>query len=103
MFIIHIGFTVYCTNEMFKILKISFDFKKCVLPSFKDPQFEYIEANKMRVALMGLVAGLVGGMIGVGGGMISNPLLLTMGFNPKVKIFTNILMKIQNFYNSFYK
>jgi len=71
---------------MFKVLKISFDYKKCVLPSFLDPQFEYIEMNKIRIALMGFIAGLVGGMIGVGGGMISNPLLLSMGFNPKVII-----------------
>jgi hypothetical protein len=72
---------------MFKVLKLSFDFKKCVLPSFKDSIFEYLEENKIRIALMGLVAGLVGGMIGVGGGMISNPLLLSMGFNPQVKFF----------------
>lgn len=86
MFLIHVGFTVYCTNEMFKILKLSFDFKKCVLPTFEDPQFEFIEKNKIKIASMGLIAGLIGGMIGVGGGMISNPLLLSMGFNPKVFI-----------------
>ncbi len=81
---IHIGFTVYCTYEMFKVLKINFDYKKCVIPGYKDVQFQYIEENKLKIAIMGLIAGLVGGMIGVGGGMISNPLLLSMGFNPKV-------------------
>jgi len=70
---------------MFKVLKISFDFKKCVLPTHKDLQFEYLEDNKLKIAIMGLVAGTVGGMIGVGGGMITNPLLLAMGFNPQVK------------------
>lgn len=79
---------------MFKVLKLSFDFKKCVLPSFKDAIFEYLEENKIRIALMGLVAGLVGGMIGVGGGMISSPLLLSMGFNPKVKKISVICFQL---------
>jgi len=69
---------------MFKVLKLSFEFKRCVFPSFKDTIIEYLEENKVKIALMGLVAGLIGAMIGVGGGMISNPLLLSIGFSPKV-------------------
>lgn len=33
---------------------------------------------------MALVAGLLGGMLGIGGGMIMNPLLIETGMHPQV-------------------
>ena len=35
------------------------------------------------LSLIGAVAGLISGMLGIGGGGIISPLLLMMGFNPK--------------------
>ena len=34
------------------------------------------------------MAGLLGGMLGVGGGMIINPLLTELGMHPQVKHFS---------------
>lgn len=36
---------------------------------------------------MALVAGMLGGMLGVGGGMIINPFLLQIGLSPQVTQF----------------
>lgn len=69
---------------MFKVLKNNLEYKKCVISSFNDTKSEFIQENKLKIALCGLLGGILAGMIGVGGGMISTPLLLTMGFNPKV-------------------
>ena len=40
---------------------------------------------------MALGAGLLGGMLGIGGGMIMNPLLIEIGMHPQVLLLTHIL------------
>ncbi len=42
---------------------------------------------------MALLAGMLGGMLGIGGGMIINPMLIEVGMHPQVRIpiFVSVL------------
>jgi len=51
--------------------------------------------NGIKLAVVTLVAGLIAGLIGIGGGMVVGPILLELGFNPQVSsalTATNVLM-----------
>lgn len=44
------------------------------------------ESNKLMFPMMALLAGALGGVFGIGGGMLISPLLLQVGISPEVRI-----------------
>lgn len=51
--------------------------------------------NGIKLSVVTLIAGIVAGLIGIGGGMVVGPILLELGFNPQVSsalTATNVLM-----------
>ncbi len=49
-----------------------------------DPKYEYLEKNWNRVVIITILGGIISGMLGIGGGNITTPLMLGMGIDPKV-------------------
>lgn len=47
--------------------------------------------------LFGITAGLVGGLLGVGGGSILGPLFLELGIPPQVQIFPLMLARVMHY------
>lgn len=47
-------------------------------------KFAYIESHLCMVMVLTFCGGIMSGMLGVGGGMITTPLLLAMGLDAKV-------------------
>lgn len=55
----------------------------------QDQDLSRIEpSNKLVFPLMALLAGILGGVFGIGGGMLINPLLLQVGIAPEVSFIT---------------
>lgn len=50
--------------------------------------------NLLKLILIGFVGGIVSGALGLGGGAIFNPILLSMGVPPKVSSATGMYMII---------
>lgn len=50
------------------------------------------ESNTVRYPLMAIVAGLVAGMFGIGGGIVKGPLMLALGVHPAVASATSACM-----------
>jgi len=62
---------------------------------FADGDVVWTKIIGIKLAMVTLVAGVIAGLIGIGGGMVVGPILLELGFNPQVSsalTATNVLM-----------
>lgn len=50
----------------------------------KEKKILFIEENFIKIVVLTFLGGIVSGMVGIGGGMITTPLMLSLGANPKV-------------------
>lgn len=69
---------------MFDLIIGDYEEKKRNFPNYEDKKFDYICSHKNVILISGVFAGIVAGMMGIGGGMISTPLLLSLGFSTTV-------------------
>lgn len=91
-------FIVYCCISLL-FLKVAFSkiearyaYKKSIDPSINDSKIKYIETNTARIAILTIFAGIISSMVGIGGGMITNPILLSMGLDPKATSSTSTFL-----------
>lgn len=47
-------------------------------------------SNRLVFPMMAFIAGLLGGVFGIGGGMLISPLLIQVGIAPEVKIYSTL-------------
>jgi len=62
---------------------------------FAEGDVIWTKTNGTKLALVALLAGVIAGLIGIGGGMVVGPILLELKFNPQVSsalTATNVLM-----------
>jgi len=62
---------------------------------FAEGDIVWTKSNGIKLALVTLLAGVIAGLIGIGGGMVVGPMLLELGFIPQVSsalTATNVLM-----------
>jgi len=62
---------------------------------FAEGDIIWTKTNGIKLALVTLLAGVIAGLIGIGGGMVVGPMLLELGFIPQVSsalTATNVLM-----------
>ena len=76
----------------FDIIKARYAYKKSIDPSTNDDKLKYLEENTVRIVLLTVFAGIVSSMVGIGGGMITNPILLGMGLDPKATSSTSTFL-----------
>lgn len=69
---------------MFDLIINDYEAKKRDFPTYVDKKFDYICNHQKTILISGVFAGIVAGMMGIGGGMISTPLLLSLGFSTGV-------------------
>ena len=91
-------FIIYCCVSLF-FIKMAFDnikaryaYKKSTDPNTNDDKLKYLEENTVRIVLLTVFAGIVSSMVGIGGGMITNPILLGMGLDPKATSSTSTFL-----------
>jgi hypothetical protein len=70
---------------MFELISNDYQELKKNFPNYEDKKFDDLCTNKNLILLCGVSAGFVGGLLGIGGGLISTPLLLSLGFSINVK------------------
>lgn len=87
VFILQIGITVWFSLKMFELIINDYEEKKRNFPNYEDKKFDYICSHQKLILASGISAGIIAGMMGIGGGMISTPLLLSMGFSTTVRSF----------------
>lgn len=71
------------------------DEKKLCGYVFAEGDVVWTRNNGIKLAMVTVLAGIVAGLIGIGGGMVIGPILLELGFNPQVSsalTATNVLM-----------
>jgi len=62
---------------------------------FAEGDVVWTKTNGIRLALVTILAGVIAGLIGIGGGMVIGPILLDLKFNPQVSsalTATNVLL-----------
>jgi len=62
---------------------------------FAEGDVVWTKTTGIKLAMVTLIAGVIAGLIGIGGGMVVGPILLELGFNPQVSsalTATNVLM-----------
>ena len=72
--------------------KARYAYKKSIDPNTNDDKLKYLEENTVRIVLLTVFAGIVSSMVGIGGGMITNPILLGMGLDPKATSSTSTFL-----------
>ena len=66
------------------MIKNNYDFKTSLNKEFVSEKFKNLEKNLTTIMLYCFLGGIIAGMVGIGGGMITNPLMIGMGLDPKV-------------------
>ena len=82
-FIIYVIITLYFVKVSINKVYIHIHRKKKVFPNFKSEVIDKIEKNTIFVVLVAILAGIVSSSLGLGGGMITNPLFASLGMEPK--------------------
>ncbi len=87
-------FLLYVTIKFIDFTSIINKFKKEKKSNIlekKDDEYEIRNVNIFLIYLFGIIAGIMSGMFGIGGGLIIVPFLLTvMNFHPKMAIGTSL-------------
>ena len=66
-----------------------------------DEEFEYNFKNIVKLIIIGVIGGMLAGGLGLGGGVIFNPALLTLGYQPKVANSTGMFLVMISVLSSF--
>lgn len=65
------------------MIRESHEIKMNLYTDYVDTRMTYLDENSVAIIIKTIFAGIVSSMVGIGGGMITNPLLLGMGLDPK--------------------
>ena len=65
------------------MVKSHIEKRKQIDPTFKDEKISNVSDHILKVILVAILAGIVSSMVGIGGGMITNPMFASLGLDPK--------------------
>ena len=82
-FLIYIGISIYFINLAITKVKEHIYLRKSIDPKFTSEVIEKVEENTNHVIFMAIIAGIVSSSLGIGGGMITNPVFASLGLDPK--------------------
>ena len=82
-FVIYVCITVYFIKIAVEKVSTHITRKKQLIPGYNSEVIENVERNINYVIFVGIIAGIVSSSIGIGGGMITNPVFSGLGMEPK--------------------
>ena len=101
-FIIFVIICLYFVKVSINKVYVHIQTKKKVFPEFKSEIIDKIEKNTIFVVSIAIIAGIVSSSLGLGGGMITNPLFASLGMEPKQSSTTsNFLIIVTAIASSF--
>ena len=92
VFVIYCGISLFFIKIAFDNIKSRFAYKKSIDPNTNEDKLIYLEQNTIRIVVLTVFAGIVSSMVGIGGGMVTNPILLGMGLDPKATSSTSTFL-----------
>ena len=101
-FLIYVVIALYFVKVSLKKVNESIEKKKKIFPDFKSEVIDNVEKNTAFVIGISILAGIVSSALGLGGGMITNPLFASLGMGPKQSSSTsNFLIIVTSIAASF--
>ena len=92
VFVIYCGISLFFIKIAFDNIKSRFAYKKSIDPNTNEDKLIYLEQNTIRIVVLTVFAGIVSSMVGIGGGMVTNPIVLGMGLDPKATSSTSTFL-----------
>lgn len=83
IFLCYIGISLYMLKIAIDDVQEHFTKRKQLDPNFKSDALENVSNNITKVVLVAVLAGIISSMVGIGGGMITNPMFASLGLDPK--------------------
>lgn len=83
VFLCYIAVSLYLIKYSIGVVQQHIKERKIADPEFKSKSLEILEKNVTKVVILAFVAGVVSSSVGIGGGMITNPLFASLGLDPK--------------------
>ena len=83
IFLAYIGVSLYMIKVAIEEVQTHLHKRKMLDPSFKSDVMDNVSKNIIYVVCIAVVAGIVSSMVGIGGGMITNPMFASLGLDPK--------------------
>lgn len=75
-----------------KMLRAEFRRKQAVGYEYQDKDLRWDDATIKKTPLVGFAAGVAASLVGIGGGMVTGPLFLELGLDPRVSSSTSAFM-----------
>lgn len=83
-----------------KLLKTEHDVKVRVKYQFSKGDIPWTNSSISKMALIALVGGMMSSLVGIGGGMIFNPVMISFGVHPSVSSSTSMYMVLLSTFSS---
>ena len=83
VFLIYVGIALYFVKISLKKVYDHIHKKKRLFPNFKSEIIDNVEKNTAFIIGISIIAGIVSSSLGLGGGMITNPVFASLGMDPK--------------------
>ena len=101
-FILYFIITIYFINYSTKNVNMHMKRKKFLIPDYNSEVLEIIANNPYYIVFWGFIAGIVSSSLGVGGGMVTNPVFAGLGLTPKeCSTTSNFLIVVTSLASSF--
>lgn len=83
VFLGYIGVSLYMIKVAIGEVQTHLEKRKALDSTFKSEVMDRVSNNIIVVICVAVIAGIVSSMVGIGGGMITNPMFASMGLDPK--------------------
>ena len=101
-FLIYVGIALYFVRYSIDKVYEHIAKKKALIPDFSSEVIDNVEKNLKYVVSISIIAGIVSSSLGIGGGMITNPVFSGLGMDPKQSSSTsNFLIIVTAIASSF--
>ena len=101
-FLIYVGIALYFVRYSIDKVYEHIAKKKNLIPNFKSEVIDNVERHLWYVVSISIIAGIVSSSLGIGGGMITNPVFSGLGMDPKQSSSTsNFLIIVTAIASSF--
>lgn len=83
IFISHAVISILFLYLAYSVVQQHITKKTQLNPNYKDLKMKNLSDHLVKVVFVAILAGIISSMVGIGGGMITNPMFATLGLDPK--------------------